>query len=54
MWKLGHEYQGEWKNDEMEGKGVNKYPNGDKYEGDGLNSQKEGFGTYYYNDQDIY
>ena len=41
-------YDGEWKNDKYEGKGIYYYKNGDRYEGDWKNGKREGKGIYYY------
>ena len=43
-------YEGDVKNDKIEGKGIMYYNNGDRYEGDYKNDKKEGKGNYYWND----
>ena len=35
-------YEGEWKNNKMNGKGLYQYPNGTKYFGDFVNNIKQG------------
>ena len=43
-------YEGDVKNDKIEGKGIMYYNNGDRYEGDYKNDKAEGKGNYYWND----
>ena len=43
-YKDGGTYEGEWKNDKKEGKGIYKYKNGDIYEGYFKNDIKDGKG----------
>ena len=43
-WNDGTRYEGEWKNDEKEGKGIKYYNNGDRYEGEQKSGNKEGKG----------
>jgi len=43
-----------WKNDQMHGKGVIKYKDGNIYEGDMKNGKMEGFGTLFNPTGDIY
>ena len=40
-------YEGDFKNDKREGKGVQYYKNGDRYEGDFKNNKREGKGIFY-------
>lgn len=42
----GNMYEGEWKDDCKEGKGVFVSTNGDKYEGDWVNNEKSGKGSF--------
>ena len=44
----GEKYDGKWKNDKKEGKGIFYYFNGDKYDGEWKDDKKEGKGTFYY------
>ncbi len=39
-------YSGESRNDQPNGKGLQKYPNGDSYEGEWVNGKRQGYGTY--------
>ena len=52
----GDRYEGDWRNGNMEGKGIYYYNNepwkGERYEGDWINNKKEGKGIYYYNNGD--
>ena len=49
----GDRYEGDWKNDKREGKGIHYWNNrGDRYEGDWKNDAKEGKGAYYWNNGD--
>lgn len=41
-------YDGEWKNNYQNGKGIHKYENGDVYDGNFLEGQKSGYGEYTY------
>ena len=51
-WNDGDRYEGEWRNDKKEGKGIYYYNTepwkGDRYEGDNRNGKKEGKGIYYW------
>ena len=38
----GNKYDGKWKNDKEEGKGIYYYNNGDKYDGEWKNDKIEG------------
>ena len=40
-WENGDRYEGEWKNDEREGKGIYYLNNGDRYEGEWKNGNKK-------------
>lgn len=50
----GGYYEGEWKNDMPNGKGIYSYANGEKYEGLLYAGVRQGFGRYYYTDHSIY
>ena len=54
----GDRYEGEWKDNKKEGKGVyywNRSPwKGDVFEGEWKNNKKEGKGIYYFSDGDFY
>ncbi|MFS2034713.1 hypothetical protein ACEN8I_11875 [Polaromonas sp. CT11-55] len=39
-------YEGESRNGQPNGKGLQKFPNGDSYEGEWVNGRRQGFGTY--------
>ena len=43
-------YDGEWKDDKMEGYGIYHYSNGDIYEGNWVNNKHHGQGTYKFTD----
>ena len=47
-------YDGDWKNNLREGKGIMKYNNGDIYNGEWINDKIEGKGIMKYNNGDIY
>jgi len=47
-------YEGEWKNDKSEGKGINKWENGAVYEGEFKNGKYEGKAIYKYSNGDEY
>ncbi|ORX55307.1 histone H3 K4-specific methyltransferase SET7/9 N-terminal domain-containing protein [Piromyces finnis] len=47
-------YEGEWVNDEINGKGKIEYANGNSYEGDWLNNKYNGTGTYRWSDGSYY
>ena len=47
-------YEGEFKNNKREGKGIFYYNNDDRYEGDYKNDKFDGKGVYYYNNGDKY
>ena len=51
-YKNGDRYEGEWKNDDREGKGILNYKNGDRYDGEWKNDKREGKGILYYNKDD--
>ena len=51
-YKNGDRYEGEWKNDDREGKGILYYKNGDRYDGEWKNDKREGKGILYYNKDD--
>ncbi len=39
-------YEGESRNGQPNGKGLQKFPNGDSYQGEWVNGKRQGFGTY--------
>ena len=43
-------YEGDYKNDKREGKGIMYWNDGARYEGDFKNDKREGKGIMYYND----
>ena len=45
-------YEGDFKNDKREGKGIFYMNNGDRYEGDFKNGLRDGKGIFYYNNGD--
>ena len=45
-------YEGEFKDDKFEGKGIYYFNSGSRYEGEFKNGEAEGKGIYYYNDGD--
>lgn len=47
-------YEGEWKNDMMNGYGIYHYSNGDVYEGDWVNNMQNGYGKYFFTDGNRY
>ena len=47
-------YEGYWKNDLFDGKGIFNYKNKDTYSGEWKNGKKDGKGTYWYNNGNIY
>ena len=53
-WNNGDRYEGDFKNDKPEGKGIVYYKNGDRYEGDFKNGTSDGKGIYYHKNGDIY
>jgi hypothetical protein len=54
-WENGDVYDGDWKNNKMDGLGTFYYKkSGNEYDGDWKNNKKHGFGTYYWNDGDKY
>jgi hypothetical protein len=48
QWSDGRKYDGEWKNNKMEGYGVFTWPDGRKYEGQYIDDKKEGHGIFYW------
>ena len=48
----GSRYEGDFRNDKLEGKGIMFYNDGEIYMGDWRNGKKEGKGIYYYNNGD--
>ena len=49
---IGDRYEGEWRNDKKEGKGIYYWNDGDRYEGDFRNGNFEGKGIYYFSNGD--
>jgi hypothetical protein len=54
IYNNGDMYEGDWKNDKMEGYGKFIYNNGDIYEGDWKDNKREGHGKYIYSNGNIY
>ena len=52
IYNNGNRYEGEYKNNSREGKGICYYNNGDRYEGEFKNDISEGKGIYYFKDGD--
>ena len=50
----GDIYEGDYKNNKREGKGIMYFDDGDTYEGDYKNDKADGKGIYYYNDGERY
>lgn len=50
----GNIYEGDWKNDIKEGKGVLTFSTGDIYDGNWLTNKRDGYGIYIYNSGDRY
>ena len=50
----GSKYDGDWKNDKKNGKGLYYWTNGDHYSGDWLDDHRTGNGVYYYKNGDIF
>lgn len=44
IWPDGKQYEGDWKNNQMHGKGTFKWPDGRVYVGEYLEDKKHGFG----------
>jgi hypothetical protein len=51
FWKNGDSYEGNWKNDLRDGKGVFIWSDGDKYDGEWKKDMKEGNCVYYDNNE---
>ena len=47
-------YIGEWRNNEMNGNGIFKWPNGRIYKGEYKNNKKDGNGIYFWNANKYY
>ena len=45
---IGDWYEGDFKNDKFDGKGIYYFKNGERYEGDCRNGKKEGKGIFYF------
>ena len=52
--KLGHKYEGEFKNNEINGMGIFTWNNGETYEGEMTNGKMNGYGKYTYTTGQIY
>ena len=52
--KEGHKYEGEFRNNQINGKGIFKWNNGDIYEGMMENGKMNGYGIYKYSDGVIF
>ena len=50
----GDIYEGEHKNDFINGIGIYHSKNGNKYEGEFKNGERDGYGTFYFNNGDKY
>ena len=49
----GDRYEGDYKNNKREGKGIYYFNNGKRYEGNWKNDKKDGKGIMYYNNGTI-
>lgn len=47
-WSDGRKYEGQWKNNKMEGYGIFTWPDGRRYEGEYIDDKKEGKGVFYW------
>ena len=47
-------YDGEWKNDKRDGKGIMIFANGGKYEGEWKGDLMNGKGTYFFQNGDVF
>ena len=54
FFKSGNIYEGDWKNDIQNGKGILIYKNGDKFEGNFINGEINGNGIYTWQNGEIY
>lgn len=52
--KEGHKYEGQFDNNELNGKGIFYWKNGDVYEGDVRNGKMNGIGKYTYANGEVY
>jgi hypothetical protein len=50
----GITYEGQWKNNEKQGYGVQKWPNGARYEGQWEEGKATGLGKFFYANGDYY
>jgi hypothetical protein len=50
----GKIYEGQWKDNKMNGKGVFRWPDGRKYEGEFANDKRNGFGILELGDGRVY
>ncbi|UJR34845.1 hypothetical protein I4U23_027626 [Adineta vaga] len=48
LYTNGEKYQGEWFNDQTNGKGTSIFPNGNRYEGDEKNGKRHEYGVCYW------
>ncbi|CAF1469676.1 unnamed protein product, partial [Adineta ricciae] len=44
----GEKYQGEWINDQTNGKGIRTFPSGNRYDGEEKNGKRHGYGVNYW------
>lgn len=49
-WSDGRCFEGQWKNNKMEGTGIFTWPDGRRYEGEYIDDKKEGKGIFYWPD----
>jgi len=54
IWKEGHKYFGDWKDDKFNGKGKYTWTTGDYFEGNYENDKKEGLGEYYFHKKKVF
>ncbi len=45
-WSDGRSYEGEWKNNKMDGKGDFSWADGRKYAGEYIDDKKQGYGVF--------
>ena len=49
IYRWGNYYEGDYKDDKIEGKGIMIWKNGDRYKGEWKDYLRDGKGTMYYN-----
>ncbi|CAD8120820.1 unnamed protein product [Paramecium sonneborni] len=54
VWPDGAQYEGQWKDDKAQGKGIFKHADGDIYDGEWENDKANGYGTYIHADGSKY